>query len=280
MEALAIDPNTDSDKSDLHVLFSAYGQTYGIPYQYVMEMVQPPTSTPLPNTNPAVHGVINLRGTVLGLVDFRIALGLPEARSDLDQLISELNDLESGHKQWLGELRASASDGHDFKLTTDAHTCPVGRWFDRLQTTNVIVGQLARRSNAPHQRIHAVAHEVAALVRSGKKDEALALIERTRVGELARMCRYFDEAREALSESIRTIAIIVQPDQGSKVAVIVDSVDGIESLDVAGGDNEQTNTCIPPENSQIICGVAKSEEDAIVLLVDPLSMYRIFSGDP
>jgi hypothetical protein len=45
--------------------------------------------------------MINLRGSILKLIDLRIVLGVTSARSDLDVLIQLLHDREQDHHNWL-----------------------------------------------------------------------------------------------------------------------------------------------------------------------------------
>lgn len=58
-----------------YLTFSAAGQEYGIDILSVREIRGWTAENPLPNSPPAVRGVINLRGQVVPIYDLRIRLG-------------------------------------------------------------------------------------------------------------------------------------------------------------------------------------------------------------
>ncbi len=58
------------------VTFRLEGQTYGLPLEAVQEIQQLVEYTPLPDTAPALVGLIDLRGLVVPAIDLRVLLGL------------------------------------------------------------------------------------------------------------------------------------------------------------------------------------------------------------
>ena len=61
-----------------HVVFRVASERYALPLEAVREVVlpQPPFSR-VPRTSEAVHGVLNLRGRVVAVVDLAALVGLP-----------------------------------------------------------------------------------------------------------------------------------------------------------------------------------------------------------
>lgn len=59
------------------VIFELDGQTYGLPVATVVQIIEMVTITPVPQSNCAVEGVINVRGTAVPVVNLRCHLGLP-----------------------------------------------------------------------------------------------------------------------------------------------------------------------------------------------------------
>jgi purine-binding chemotaxis protein CheW len=57
--------------------FRLESEEYGLEILRVQEIKGHSTITPLPNTPPEVKGVMNLRGTVIPIIDLRTRLGLP-----------------------------------------------------------------------------------------------------------------------------------------------------------------------------------------------------------
>lgn len=72
-----------------YVIFRLMGEEYGVPVEAVQEIVRVPEQlTHVPGTPDVVEGVINLRGTVLPVIDQRRRFGLEEApRSDRQRIM-------------------------------------------------------------------------------------------------------------------------------------------------------------------------------------------------
>lgn len=66
------------------VAFRLDGQLYGLPIDAVQEIQQLVELLPLPDDDPALVGLIELRGTVVPVLDLRALVGLPEATYTLE----------------------------------------------------------------------------------------------------------------------------------------------------------------------------------------------------
>lgn len=65
-----------------YLTFKLADEQYGVEILSVQEIKGYSTVTPLPNVDPYVRGVMNLRGTIIPVVDLRRRLGLPEGKLD------------------------------------------------------------------------------------------------------------------------------------------------------------------------------------------------------
>ncbi|GAB4280444.1 MAG: hypothetical protein Kow0056_14860 [Coriobacteriia bacterium] len=77
------DARTTADEVDRIVVFSLGGQKYALPIQVVQEIQQIVEPTGVPDTVPALLGMIDLRGEILPLFDLRRLLGVEAAPIDL-----------------------------------------------------------------------------------------------------------------------------------------------------------------------------------------------------
>ena len=59
--------------------FALDGEEYGVAILNVQEIKGYSPATPIPNTPPYVKGVMNLRGTIVPVIDLRLRLGMPAA---------------------------------------------------------------------------------------------------------------------------------------------------------------------------------------------------------
>ena len=71
--------------------FALSDQEFGIEILSVQEIRNFTTVTPIPNSPPDVRGVINLRGSVVPIIDLKAALGIPGAGQDKFSVIIVVN---------------------------------------------------------------------------------------------------------------------------------------------------------------------------------------------
>ena len=82
MQDVMISEKTDQEKQLKHLIFSVYGVHYGIEIEYVTEIIGVQPITPVPNTPYYVKGIINIRGTIVPVVDMRARFKLEEVPYD------------------------------------------------------------------------------------------------------------------------------------------------------------------------------------------------------
>lgn len=67
----------DANSNDQYLTFIMADEEYGVDILAVQEIRGWESATPLPNAPPHIKGVINLRGTIVPIVDLRCCFGLP-----------------------------------------------------------------------------------------------------------------------------------------------------------------------------------------------------------
>lgn len=73
------------------VSFRLGREEYGLPITKVQEIILPGPVTKLPQAPPEIQGLINLRNTVIPIVDLHVRFGLPEAEAAGDRRIVVVN---------------------------------------------------------------------------------------------------------------------------------------------------------------------------------------------
>jgi len=73
------DENTQADK---YLLFNLGQEVYGIPITHVINIIELQKITEVPDMPVHIRGVINLRGTVIPVMDLRLRFRLPERPYD------------------------------------------------------------------------------------------------------------------------------------------------------------------------------------------------------
>lgn len=211
------------------VLFQVKEGLYAVSSENVREIVMLPKVVSVPDVPPEIRGVINLRGTVMQLIDLRIKLGLPSAKSELDELVQLLHDREQDHHHWIGELEACVRERRPFKLARDPHACKFGLWYDTFQTESSLLKMLLKRMDEPHKIIHAAADEVLQGAEHNDTAGALALLADRRNGEMAELSKLFEEARRILREHHRELALVLGRGQ-KRFAVSIDTMEAVERI--------------------------------------------------
>ncbi len=64
--------------------FRLQGEVFALPVERVQEIIDPLPTTPVPRTDPFVPGLVNVRGSVVPVVDLRQRLGMPPAEETVD----------------------------------------------------------------------------------------------------------------------------------------------------------------------------------------------------
>jgi purine-binding chemotaxis protein CheW len=87
-----------------HVTFTLMGQEYALPIQNVREIIEFESLTNIPSMPPVVRGVINLRGTVVPVVDLPVKFGQPASELGRGSYIVVVDLMWSGESVRLGLL--------------------------------------------------------------------------------------------------------------------------------------------------------------------------------
>ena len=93
-----------------YLTFLLAGEEYGVDILRVQEIKGFEAATPLPNTPEHVLGVINLRGTVIPIVDLRKRFGLPPAEYGATTVIIVVRISSEDHERTMGLVVDAVSD--------------------------------------------------------------------------------------------------------------------------------------------------------------------------
>jgi purine-binding chemotaxis protein CheW len=251
------------------VLFQIKEGLYAVSSESVREIVMLPKVVAVPDMPPEIRGVINLRGKVMQLIDLRVKLGFPSAKTELDELVQLLHDREQDHHNWLTELEASVREKRPFKLARDPHACKFGLWYDKYQTDNSLLKMVLKKMNEPHRVIHAAADEVLQRTESGDVNGAMELLAARRSRELADLSKLFEEARRILQEHHRELAVVLGRGE-RRFAISIDVMEAVERIPEEG--IEPMSTVMPEQsgNEQWRIGKRAKTNQTILLLDEEL----------
>lgn len=242
----------------------------GVESGWASEMIVLPNVAAVPLSPSWVRGVATRRGSAFTVLDLRLLLGLRTLAAENAALLAVLAEREQDHRRWLAELEASVAESRAFTLATDPTKCAFGRWYAAYRAPNDVLARHLKSFDQPHRAVHAVALQVEALLQRGQREEATALVERTRGNQLARLLALFHGTATVLDESTRE-TVIIHDDGGDAVGLTVDRIEAVARLDA---ETFQTIPVIGCEAAALISGTARAPGSTdIVLLLDTAAVH-------
>lgn len=254
--------NNSTTQTDLnqYLVIEINNNLYAIPINPIKEIVIVPESTPMPNTPDYVRGLIKLRQNIITLIDSRKRLGFRSLDEIDSELIKMLQERKQDHINWLQTLIESVEKNKEFPLTTDPHACAFGKWYDNFHTDNYGLQVFMRQFDAPHKRIHAIAKRALTEREKNGVNAAMKIIEETRNTDLRAMIDLFDNAGEAIKQSHRELAIILEHND-SLVAITADNVSNIVNFE-----NEHIQQSELSHKNQFLKGSVNINGEIILVL--------------
>jgi len=243
-----------------------------MPSEYVREMVLLPDVTRVPKAGENFRGVINLRGKVLPVLDLRKRLGFKTVTQEVEELVELLKAWLVDHENCLKELDACIKENREFKMQRDPTKCAFGKWYNSFKTDNMLLAQQLKRFDSPHRTIHATADLAFGMVESGRREDAIALLEETRSGTLAILVGLFADTISLIRTNTKEISVVLES-LDHHMAATVDRVESVEEL--KPGTRQNISEAMGMTYDEYISGVARRKrDDAIVLLLDPVKILR------
>jgi purine-binding chemotaxis protein CheW len=109
-----------------YLTFFTAGEEYAIGIVKVSEIVEYETVTTVPNTPTWIHGVTNLRGRVIPVVDLAVKFGLPASRISKFSCIIVTEVMFQGEKLTMGVLADAVSQVIELSAEEIEQTPPFG----------------------------------------------------------------------------------------------------------------------------------------------------------
>ncbi len=248
-----------------YVIYKVSDNLYGMPVDIIRDMVVLPSVTPVPQADYFIRGIINLRGKVIPVIDFRKRLGIKSLHDENMELVERLRQREAEHREWIAELEASVREDREFKLERDPHRCRFGRWFDNFHTDNLNFRGLLNQFKSPHEIIHNLATEAVIKKNEGKTDEALDIIADGKSGVLDLMTGLFQKTYDLLEKEFKELAIVIELETGLQ-GIIVDKIVSIQNID--SKNIKSTEGLNLGKASDLTDKIAELGDD-LIMLVDP-----------
>jgi chemotaxis signal transduction protein len=206
------------------IVLEIENESFVISLEYVNEIVRIQEITEAPHQPEWVRGIMNLRDSVIMLVDTRKRLGL---KSLMEVTQREINAGKEAHSNWINRLEESVSKGIPFGLSLDPNLCAYGKWLNASLNdinTKENVKVLLSETISPHSKLHNWGKEALELLSAGKKAEALKIVEQIKTVHIPKMMELFEEITEHFQKDYsKEIAVIVEFN-GIHFAMLADEI--------------------------------------------------------
>ncbi|MDA8432464.1 MAG: chemotaxis protein CheW [Nitrospiraceae bacterium] len=248
-----------------YLVFSAKDYVLALPYFDVIQIVDSPTCTSVPNMPGYLRGVIDLMGEAVPLIDTRIRLSIQSRQEEVTEFVQTFMVKKQDHLNWIGELKQAVEHDKDITVERNPHRCAFGRWYETYRPNTLALATYISQFDAPHKAIHKLADQAEELTGAGRKEEAKLLVHAAENNELAKLVTLFDGFEEKMRQSYQEYAVVVAHD-GQKYALSADSIKYFEEMDEIVKDVPLLGDI----DKMMIQGIGRkkigdSEEDVIIL---------------
>ncbi len=213
-----------------YLIFMLSNQLYALPYHNLVQIIDSPTATRMPNMDGHVRGAINFSGEMIVLYDMRQTLGLPALAEEVSKTVHALAARKQDHINWLNTLKDEVYHDKDISVQTNPHKCAFGKWYDTYKPESLSLADYMARFDAPHKHIHDLAVKAQELIKTGRKQRAKDMIHDAERRELTSLIALFDNAERTIRSFTYEYAIVIE-NSGSKFAISVDAVKSFEQFD-------------------------------------------------
>lgn len=248
-----------------YLVFSAKDYILALPYFNIIQIVDSPACTTMPNMPPYVRGVIDFMGAPIPLIDTRVRLSLKSRQEEVTDIVNTFLQRKQEHLNWISKLKDAVEYDKEITVEKNPHLCAFGKWYDTYAPNTLALSSYMSRFDRPHKAIHGLAVQSEKLILAGQKQHAKSLISAAEQDELKILVALFDGFEEQIRQSYQEYAVVVNHG-GRSFALAIDSVKYFEKLDEIVHDVPFTGNI----NDKIISGVGRRKTgnatDEVMLL--------------
>lgn len=213
----------NTELQEKFIVLQIENESFVIPLEYVSEIVKVKDVTEAPHQPEWVKGIMNLRDSVISLVDTRKRLGIRHTGHADSMLIEEAR---VAHLNWIKELEDSVTNNTSFGLALDTTKCSFGKFVINMLANKDLNPRIRRKFLELESTHYAVHHEGKAaldMLREGKKELALAKVEDIKKELVSKIIIYLDELVTTFQNKTKDIAVIIEY-KGHHFAMLADDI--------------------------------------------------------
>lgn len=248
-----------------YLVFSAKDYLLALPSFNIIQIVDSPACTAMPNMPLYVRGVIDFMGSPIPMIDTRVRLSLKSRQEEVADMVNTFLQRKQEHLNWISKLKDAVEHDKEITVEKNPHLCAFGKWYDSYTANTLALSSYMSRFDKPHKAIHELAVQSEKLILAGQKEQAKSLITAAEQNELKILVALFDGFEEQMRQSYQEYAVVVNHGDRS-FALAIDTVKYFEKLDEIVHDVPFTGNI----NDRVISGVGRKKignaTDEVMLL--------------
>jgi purine-binding chemotaxis protein CheW len=206
------------------IVLEIENENFIIPLEYVSEIVRVQDITEAPHQPEWVRGIMNLRDSVISLIDTKKRLGVKTHYDEARELISNSKII---CEKLVNSLQMTLENDVPFVMNSNANHSEFGKWSHTLLNNNEVndkIKKKLREAIAPHDNLYELVAKALEISYSGKKDEAIELFKAINTIHIQKLIDCFDELAACFDEMhTKNIAVIIEY-SGIHFAMLADDI--------------------------------------------------------
>lgn len=224
-------------------------------------------------------GYLYYRNKPVNTFEISTLLGRESNRYLLNQTITDLQQAEADHIQWVQELENALRNDTSFNLPRKASQCEFDAWLaEQKQSADDVTRNLLERFQGPHRDFHSLADKLLKIKQDQGLDAALKELRTQKRGLINEAARLFKYAQEQLKSSVHPVVLYITQDGVTPwFALILDSMDDIaeyaddQFTQLRGYDFDQTEQSTNDPVYGYIHNPESDEKDCLILSASRLA---------
>ena len=213
----------NTELQEKFIVLKIENENFVIPLEYVSEIVKVKDVTEAPHQPEWVKGIMNLRDSVISLVDTRKRLGLKHTANEENTFVEKSKE---AHLNWIKKLEESVINNTTFSLSLDHTKCEFGKsalnMLDKKDLDTRIRRSL-KELEPTHYAVHNEGKIALELLKEGKKELAIEKVKNIKNELVPKTLAYLDELNIIFQSKVKDIAVIIEY-EGHHFAMLADDI--------------------------------------------------------
>jgi purine-binding chemotaxis protein CheW len=250
------------------IVLEIENENFIIPLESVSEIVRVQEITEAPHQPEWVRGIMNLRDSVISLIDTKKRLGVKTHYDEARELISNSKII---CEKLVNSLQMTLENNVPFTINSNASHTEFCKWSHTVLNNNEVndkIKKKLREAVVPHDNLYDLVAKALEISYSGKKDEAIELFKTINTIHIQKLIDCFDELAVCFDEMhTKNIAVIIEY-SGIHFAMLADDITKMKTFQ---RESRQKGSLT---DSQFVSGVYDDEEG----LYQELDLHGILKG--